>query len=219
MSQIFWCFSICLCCFCFHFPWFHDVCSIVFLNNCLASFLHLKFKFDLYNSGATKTNNPWKRNEKETRCLQSGMVEGCVWRNSGQTDACDVGTSIGSSNYAATRKICNFFSLPSFKTNTWHWKISHETNRKLHRLKWLEFSSWSPCRLQLVAMSSRKIAFSARPWMKRDQILLEIWMSTSLGWMDGWMEPSSLCGFPWMIGTPIFLVGIMGWSILDRFRL
>ena len=41
MSQIFWCFSNCLCCFCFRFPWFHDVCSIVFLNNCLASFLHL----------------------------------------------------------------------------------------------------------------------------------------------------------------------------------
>lgn len=191
MSQIFWCFSICVCCFCFHFPWFHDVCSIVFLNNCLASFLHLKFKFDLYNSGATKTNNPWKRNEKETRCLQSGMVEGCVWRNSGQTDACDVGTSIGSSNYAATRKICSFFSLPSFKTNIWHWKISHSNNFKMVGI------------LQLVAMFPQfwrllgSTMNEERPNPAGD-------LDVDIPGMDGWMEPSSLCGFPWMIGTPIF---------------
>lgn len=212
MSQIFWCFSICVCCFCFHFPWFHDVCSIVFLNNCLASFLHLKFKFDLYNSGATKTNNPWKRNEKETRCLQSGMVEGCVWRNSGQTDACDVGTSIGSSNYAATRKICSFFSLPSFKTNIWHWKISHSNNFKMVGI------------LQLVAMFPQfwrllgSTMNEERPNPAGD---LDVDIPGMDGWMDGTILPVWIPLNDW---DPHFLGGIkldsqMDWSILDRFRL
>ena len=82
--------------------------------------------------------------------------------------------------------------------------------------KWLEFSSWSPCRL-----------------MSRPSRLDHEWRETKSwwgfgcrhpwdGWMDGWRKTFSLCGSLNNWDPPIFgwnQTWCKWWSILDRFRL